>query len=351
MNIDIYQVNMERDTNRIAFMDYDSIARFQGSPDIDCKVYDKVFEGDVDCNTLEEVYQKFNLDHPKGYKGRSLSVSDVVEVKDKIKVDIGFYYCNDIGFRKVDFHPEECAELENARDESKITVLVIEPGKKPKLTEIGSSLEEMQAVVGGDIEEYMPFDDDVAIICNEEGKMIGLPLNRAIYSEPTITDMDYGEMTSAFREAERNGQHITGYIVFTEDSFDKPYPIEARTYAVSSDNKAFQPNMGGYSIYGSSLDGKDMCVRLEGYMEVERGGHNGWRIEKCYTKDENREMVDIVAGTFFIAYAPVESEKFLSLPKDLADKYAQRFKYPETFFKVGNEIQAIPMKPNKDRER
>ena len=33
----------------------------------------------------------------------------------------------------------------------------------------------MQEVVGGDIEEYMPYDDDVAIICNEEGKMRGLP--------------------------------------------------------------------------------------------------------------------------------------------------------------------------------
>ena len=44
-------------------------------------------------------------------------------------------------------------------------------------------LSEMQNLVGGLIEEYMPFEDDVAIICNDEGKINGLPLNRAVYSE------------------------------------------------------------------------------------------------------------------------------------------------------------------------
>ena len=66
-------------------------------------------------------------------------------------------------------------------NDSKIKVLLVEPEKYPKEIEIDDSLEAMQEVVGGDIEEYMPFDDDVAIICNEEGKVRGLPLNRAVY--------------------------------------------------------------------------------------------------------------------------------------------------------------------------
>ena len=65
----------------------------------------------------------------------------------------------------------------------KITVLLVEPGKYPKPIEIEDTLEAMQEVVGGDIEEYMPFDDEVAIICNEEGKMNGSELNRAVYSK------------------------------------------------------------------------------------------------------------------------------------------------------------------------
>lgn len=249
MNINIYQINMERDTNRIAFMSHDNLKRFQGSQDIDCKIYDKAFGGDVDCKSLEDVYKKFNLDHPKDYKGRSLSVSDVVEIKAGGTVTPGFYFCNDFGFKEVSFDPSLCPETQRQLTTDKISVLLIQPNKKPQLVEIGTSLEDMQAVVGGMIEEYMPFEDEVAIICNDEGKVNGLPLNRAVYDE------------------------------------------------------------------------------------------------------KSHEMIDIICGNFFIAYAPIESEKFLSLPKEMADKYAEKFKYPERFVKLNNEIKAVPIKPNKDRER
>lgn len=166
--------------------------------------------------------------------------------------------------------------------ENKISVLLIEPNKYPKMIEIDDTLEAMQQVVGGDIEEYMPFDDEVAIICNEEGKVNGLPPNRAVYAEPEAVEMSYQEMKKRFREFENNHkEHLTGYVVFTEDSFDKPYSEKSRTYVISSDNKAFQSGMGGYSVYASCLDGSDPCVRLDGYMFDEHGGENGWKIEKC----------------------------------------------------------------------
>lgn len=130
-----------------------------------------------------------------------------------------------------------------------ISVLYVEPGKYPKVKEIEESLEAMQELVGGDIEEYMPFDDEVAIVCNAEGKMRGEELNRAIY-------------------------------------------------------------------------GKD------------------------------KQMLDIVAGKFFICYAPFESEKFLSLPKELEQKYKEKFKYPEKFYRTNEGIVAEPFKPvSKDMER
>ena len=80
MNIAIYQVNMGRDHNRVAFQSLDEMERFHGSSEIESEIYDKVFEGEVNCENLEDVYRKFNIDHPDGYKGRSLSVSDVVGV-------------------------------------------------------------------------------------------------------------------------------------------------------------------------------------------------------------------------------------------------------------------------------
>ena len=233
--------------------------------------------------------------------------------------------------------------------EEKISVVLVEPNKYPEVVEIEDTLEAMQKIVGGYIEQYMPFDDEVAIICNDEGKLNGLPLNRAIYSEPENVEMSYPQLKARLRQAEKDRSHTVGYIVFTADSFDKSYTEEERTYVVSSNNKAFIEGMGGYSIYASSLDGSDENVRLEAYMADEYGGKDGWKIEKCYVKDDsNREMLDIIAGKFFIAYAPFESEKFLSMPNELARKYKEKFKYPERFSMTDDGIKAEPYTPTEE---
>ena len=59
-------------------------------------------------------------------------------------------------------------------------VLAVEPGKVPYETEIEGGLESLQKAVGGSIEAVYPYEDPVAVICNEEGKLIGLPTNRAL---------------------------------------------------------------------------------------------------------------------------------------------------------------------------
>ena len=91
----------------------------------------------------------------------------------------------------------------------KINVLLIEPGKYPKQIEIEDTLEAMQETVGGYIEEYMPFDDEVAIVCNEEGKMNGAELNRAIYSDDKeILDIIAGKFFIAYAPIESESLHI-----------------------------------------------------------------------------------------------------------------------------------------------
>lgn len=59
-------------------------------------------------------------------------------------------------------------------------VVVVEPKKKPMVQDVGSDLESMQKIVGGPIEAVYPFDEPVALICNEEGKLLNLPPNRAL---------------------------------------------------------------------------------------------------------------------------------------------------------------------------
>ena len=126
---------------------------------------------------------------------------------------------------------------------NRIRVIVCRVDERAEVIELEDKLEAMQEVVGGLIQEYMPWEDEVAIICNEEGKMMGLPLNRGIRSD-------------------------------------------------------------------------------EGQLQ------------------------DIIAGDFFICYAPIESERFLSIPPDLEEKYKERFDLPEMFMMENGEIETIKYEPD-----
>ena len=60
-------------------------------------------------------------------------------------------------------------------------VLIVEPMRTPRREEIDGTLESMQKIVEGYIEFFEPFEDNVAIVCNEEGKVNNLTMNRIIY--------------------------------------------------------------------------------------------------------------------------------------------------------------------------
>lgn len=63
----------------------------------------------------------------------------------------------------------------------KIKVLVVEPYKEPYEILLNNSLKSRQKIVGGLIEYcYLLDDDTVTLICNDEGKILGLPFNREI---------------------------------------------------------------------------------------------------------------------------------------------------------------------------
>ena len=57
---------------------------------------------------------------------------------------------------------------------------MVEPGKAPYVTDIGNDLRSMQQAVGGYIQAVYPYEEKVVLVCNEEGKLDGLPLNRAL---------------------------------------------------------------------------------------------------------------------------------------------------------------------------
>ena len=68
-------------------------------------------------------------------------------------------------------------------DNEKISVLVVEPEKKPYAKEISSGLSSLQHEVGGYIQAVYPYEEPVAIICDEEAKLKGSELNRVLRDE------------------------------------------------------------------------------------------------------------------------------------------------------------------------
>ena len=62
----------------------------------------------------------------------------------------------------------------------KIRVLVAEPGKPCQAREVEDELQTLQALVGGNIEAVTSIEKGIAIVCNREGKLLGLPSNRPL---------------------------------------------------------------------------------------------------------------------------------------------------------------------------
>lgn len=104
----------------------------------------------------------------------------------------------------------------------------------------------------------------------------------------------YEELKAEFFRHERNSpaEHLSGCIVFTEDSFSEKYSLAARTYRVSSDCKAFNPYSAGNSLFGSAIDGSDSNVRIDWYMADEAGKLGEWKIDYCYVEGDAEQCGD-----------------------------------------------------------
>ena len=217
MEICIFQINRKRDQNRVAFESMEHLEEYQGSSEIDSSIYDRVFEGAVECAGLEDVFQVFNLNPPEGYKGRSLSVSDVVEVIDD-NGDSTFHFCDSIGFKDVAFNPELAEDYK----EETLKVILCEPGKMARIAEVSNKLEDLQRMVAGYIEQFCPWDEPVAIICNEEAKINGMAPNRAIYDDGELLDVIFGPFFICDCSGESYGSLNQEQIARFMKQFEKP---------------------------------------------------------------------------------------------------------------------------------
>lgn len=101
MKVRIYQIDFDRDEKYVCYRNLETVLKRCGGR-IPAECYDMVFEYEALSDSLERLYFIFNEAHPKGYKARSLSMSDVVEVIDPMNGS-KFYFCDTIGFKEVSF--------------------------------------------------------------------------------------------------------------------------------------------------------------------------------------------------------------------------------------------------------
>lgn len=99
-NVRIWQLKPDSDI-LMRFIGYDEMAEKFGEPNM--RDYDAVYDGEVETNDLESIYAKFNVEHPEGFTGHSLSMSDVVELYDE--AGSKFHYVDRFGFKQIGFKP------------------------------------------------------------------------------------------------------------------------------------------------------------------------------------------------------------------------------------------------------
>ena len=110
-------------------------------------------------------------------------------------------------------------------------VLIVEPCKAPYVAEIPSGLESLQEKVGGLIQAL--YIDDVALICNEEGKLLGLPFNRPLFDKngdlydiiagtflvAGLTEDDFGSLSD--KQIEKYSEMFRKFIPLTKHGEDR----------------------------------------------------------------------------------------------------------------------------------
>ena len=100
------------------------------------------------------------------------------------------------------------------------------------------------------------------------------------------------------------------------------------------------------SIVGGDIQAAYFWDEPVALICCDEGKINGSELNRA-VKDESGNMVDIIAGNFFIC--GLGEEDFTSLQPEFREKFEKMFKNPEAFLKMGKGVMAIPIEPKKEQ--
>lgn len=198
--------------------------------------------------------------------------------------------------------PDEYRLFNTGKEEKEMTVLLIEPMKEPKVVTIPTSLESLQQAVGGYIQVIYPHADTVGYICNDEGKINGMPLNRAVYGdEGSFYDVIAGSFLIAGLTKDNfcslNDKQIKKYsemfkdpeLFFMENGKIRVVPVPAE-YISKDSFEIFQidrnlPNARDLSFASyDELLRKGLSANQANYSRVYTGKYNGESLDAIYQR-------------------------------------------------------------------
>lgn len=113
-NVRIWQLRPETDVY-MKFISLDEMTKKFGEPKPE--YYRIAYDGQLGTNDLESIFARCNTNHPPGYNGHSLSMSDVVELYDDTSSE--YHYCDRFGFKQIQFEPQDhTQEMEQSMTQS-----------------------------------------------------------------------------------------------------------------------------------------------------------------------------------------------------------------------------------------
>ena len=149
----------------------------------------------------------------------TVQAEDAIEAELKVRK---MWNDSEVILDSKDFKDVEFSTLEE-REMEVMDCLLIKPGEYPEAVKLETGLEALQNTVGGNIEVVYPFEDQVGLIVNEEGKINGLPLNRPLYdSEGELYDILAGNILVVGLTKDNFGSLTPTQMKHYEELFHQP---------------------------------------------------------------------------------------------------------------------------------
>ena len=324
---DMYGIFQLKDAPELRFYHFEPLDRLRKNGNsVEYGNYNLIYLAELKAGeTPETLFEKFNTDIPKDFKGHSMSVSDILVLRQNGHEQA--LYCDRVGFREV---PEFLSGKANVLDTA-----------KRKGNQLTNKIDKRFFKIEYDNEthiftnvENVGGDKYIANAVSESGHVLGYystlrqsEIDKAVISENLMSLVN----VTVSEQAAPAPATVTLLVV---PPMRSPYTME-----IGAGLEDFQREVGGHIQVDYLYDDKDVVLICN-----ENGKNKGLTPNRAIYGEDGK-VTDIIAGTFVLT--SFDGENFVSLSQDQIEKYSKKFQTPEMFIMNNGEIKVMPVKAQK----